>query len=149
MNTNSTYYKACSSCGQSLPLTRFGSNVSHIDGLQNNCIECQRRAGRESYYRHKDERLAYQRLYEATNPERKIEGRRRWYLRNPNKAKAHRAVRDALKACQIQRPDRCEKCGVVGAVQAHHADYARPLDVSWLCISCHRDIHRIGATDGE
>jgi hypothetical protein len=42
-----------------------------------------------------------------------------------------------------------EKCGVVGAVQAHHADYARPLDVSWLCISCHRDIHRIGATDGE
>ena len=27
-----TYYKSCSSCGQSLPLTRFGSNVSHIDG---------------------------------------------------------------------------------------------------------------------
>lgn len=28
------------------------------------------------------------------------------------------------------------------SLNAHHADYSRPLDVEWLCIGCHSRRHR-------
>lgn len=35
----------------------------------------------------------------------------------------------------------CEQCGEPDA-ERHHADYSRPLDVTWLCRRCHRALHR-------
>jgi hypothetical protein len=26
-------------------------------------------------------------------------------------------------------------------LEAHHTDYSRPLEVEWLCVSCHRNHH--------
>jgi hypothetical protein len=43
----------------------------------------------------------------------------------------------------------CEKCGVSSgerALHGHHEDYSQPLDVVWLCSSCHRTEHN---RDGE
>ena len=34
----------------------------------------------------------------------------------------------------------CSRCGAVKAV-AHHEDYSKPLDVTWLCLSCHQRRH--------
>lgn len=46
--------------------------------------------------------------------------------------------REAVLAGLLERPDRCERCGMVGSVEAHHYDYGRPLEVEWLCPKCHR-----------
>jgi len=56
-------------------------------------------------------------------------------------------VEQALLAGDIIRPDKCECCGKKAAgrggaaLQAHHDDYDRPLDVKWLCKRCHMKIH--------
>lgn len=48
-----------------------------------------------------------------------------------------RALRDGLL---IKKP--CEHCESSERVQAHHTDYTRPLDVTWLCAPCHGVAHR-------
>ncbi len=35
----------------------------------------------------------------------------------------------------------CVDCGDEDA-QMHHEDYSKPLDIIWLCRSCHLELHR-------
>ena len=73
--------------------------------------------------------------------------RKAWRARNPEKDQAHRAVENFVRKLRrqgISLPD-CQSCGKseseVNAegkkIHAHHTDYSRPLDVVWLCDSCH------------
>src|SRR4030095_15298421 len=51
-----------------------------------------------------------------------------------------KAYRDGL----IYRPTKCFKCNseyCFEKFQAHHEDYSKPLEVIWLCTSCHRLYH--------
>jgi hypothetical protein len=58
---------------------------------------------------------------------------------------AHSAVQRALKSGRLVRPTACARCGAADSplrdgrsgLHAHHADYGRPLDVEWLCVTCH------------
>lgn len=55
---------------------------------------------------------------------------------------AHRRVLKGVKSGALVRPDTCEECGIAGRkIHAHHEDYNRPLDVRWLCRSCHNRWH--------
>ena len=65
----------------------------------------------------------------------------RWKQRHPAKLRAHYAVRAAVLGGLLDRPGRCEGCHRAGRVVAHHPDYARPLDVEWLCPRCHARRH--------
>jgi hypothetical protein len=33
----------------------------------------------------------------------------------------------------------CEVCGATENIEAHHEDYAKPLEVEWLCPEHHRE----------
>lgn len=61
-------------------------------------------------------------------------------LRHPDRHRARKVVHAALKKGKIQRPHRCSKCGNAGTIEAHHKDYSKPLDIEWLCRSCHYDL---------
>jgi len=55
--------------------------------------------------------------------------------------RAHQEVSAAVRDGRLIAPDACELCGSAKYLNAHHEDYARPLDVLWLCQSCHARVH--------
>ena len=50
---------------------------------------------------------------------------------------ARTKVRSAILAGKLNRKP-CQKCGATD-VQAHHVDYNKPLDVTWLCLVHHKE----------
>ena len=56
------------------------------------------------------------------------------------KERARRAVHKALADGRLTKCP-CTVCGTVDLVEAHHADYSRPLDVTWLCAQHHAERH--------
>lgn len=56
----------------------------------------------------------------------------------------------AIERGAIVRPTVCEKCHKnKDKIEGHHFDYDKPLDVIWLCISCHRKLHMKLDGNGE
>ena len=58
--------------------------------------------------------------------------------------RAQNILEKAIEKGVIQRKTHCELCGYTGtmkdgrtAIQAHHSDYSKPLEVMWLCQKCH------------
>lgn len=74
---------------------------------------------------------------------------RRYAALYPEKEKAKWLLNRAILAGQIVRPIVCPRCKSGdrardgrSLIQAHHDDYSKPLEVRWLCIQCHADLHR-------
>jgi hypothetical protein len=51
---------------------------------------------------------------------------------------AIRLAQLAREQGRIKPSPKCQFCGKVGPVEGHHEDYAKPLDLIWLCRTCHR-----------
>lgn len=60
--------------------------------------------------------------------------------RYPDRVSARNQVNAAVLSGWLE-PQPCADCGNPDKPQAHHEDYSRPLDVVWLCRSCHRAKH--------
>ena len=67
--------------------------------------------------------------------------RKKYYENNKHKFHARYLVAKALKKGELTiKP--CAFCSSTENVEAHHADYAKPLDVIWLCEACHKAEHK-------
>lgn len=66
---------------------------------------------------------------------------------------AQQSCNRAIKSGKLNKPDRCERCGDGGKIIGHHHNYSKPLDVLWLCCSCHGkehcDVGFSGFSDGD
>lgn len=69
---------------------------------------------------------------------------------------AQNMVEYAVRIGRLIRPDACEQCGKNGtfkdgrtAIQAHHSDYNKPLEVIWLCQKCHHEWHKCNSSIGK
>ncbi len=146
--------KLCSKCLQLKNISAFHRRNARKIGVQPACAECRnahrrrrRRLRREGatgdlfapaagnpktspgFYTRGDKTEAAP----AGNPDRKLQARCR--------SRVYRAV----VAGRLVRPGKCSLCGrtaaEAGQLYAHHEDYGKPLDVKFLCASCHGIVH--------
>lgn len=48
-----------------------------------------------------------------------------------------------VRAGNIKKPTSCPLCDDTNKrIEAHHTDYSKPLDVMWMCSSCHGSFDR-------
>jgi len=60
---------------------------------------------------------------------------------NVLKTRAWNTVAVAIRTGELVPPIRCERCGKDAHLEAHHDRYDKPLEVIWLCTSCHSQTH--------
>ena len=102
---------------------------------------------REYYKQHSDEIKEKNRRYRETRPDAVLKTRLKMHNKNPSKINARRVVEAAIKAGVLAKPEACSSCGKKDCrIEAHHEDHTKPLEVAWLCVSCHRkrdyEMHR-------
>jgi hypothetical protein len=61
--------------------------------------------------------------------------------KHPERIKARQLVDKEIVAGRMVRPKKCSRCGLFARVHGHHEDYNKPLEVIWLCASCHKKEH--------
>ena len=146
--------KVCSTCKISKPLSEFRiwkAGKSYRPCAR--CDDCRRENYRsESYRKTQNERYAIDRAAGKRKKYDDAHARNR-ELNHKEKTTAKRQVRTAIANGTLIKPTTCEACGVAPAplrdgrsgLQAHHPNYAEPLNVRWLCHHYHVLEHKMEA----
>jgi hypothetical protein len=109
------------------------------DGRLNKCKECTKR----DVLTHRNKNIEYFREYDRARGARmSISAKLRVREERPYAYRARYAVTNAVRDGRLKKPDSCERCGTYGRIHGHHEDYAKPLEVVWLCAACHKARHR-------
>ena len=121
--------KTCTTCGDLKPITEFHRRrMLGPDGRMHECAVC---------------RCLRMRAY-AKSPHGREKRRAMAAARRANddgREAARNAVMNAVASGRLVRPSACEECGAAGRVEGHHPDYSKPLEVRWLCDTCHYAVH--------
>ena len=139
--------KICRKCGRDLSIDEYYAHDKMADGHLNICKDCVK--SRMIQYRQKNiEKIRDYDKARANSPHRKalkfaVTKRRRKEVAGYEHC--HNVVARALRNGLIERSKYCQVCGHICKTEAHHNDYQFPLDVVWLCSSCHSQYH-IGVT---
>ena len=131
--------KFCNTCETEKDASEFGKRKASKDGLAAKCKACQKAYDK---FRANDPSRKLQRAIYAQSEEGRIacnKAKAEWRKRNPNKYKAHVIVNNAIRDKKLFKEPCCE-CGKEDT-HAHHDDYAKPLNIRWLCPACHKKWH--------
>ncbi len=149
--------KRCSQCGDVKPVSEFTFKQFSSCGFRlfrQPCKKCYRENMRSPEKKVMKRRI--QKKYDLTEngqATRKRSGRKyrqtvsfkiaieKYRLTFPEKRRAQIAVTNALQCGKIIRPSHCSICGIVCKPEAHHPDYAFPLEIIWVCKRCHSAYH--------
>lgn len=164
----------CRKCIETKPLEAFTTSAKSKNGKINLCKECGRLAAKNYYKRNRGKKIEYSKKYsktskgysvrlkylnsareiinkrvrENTTTEQRAAIRRKQNELYPQKYKARSVLRTALCRGIIQK-EPCCICGSTKAIEAHHTDYNKPIDVMWMCRSHHRAWHRVFAPENS
>lgn len=92
----------------------------------------------------KDQSEYYRNWYLKNGRKRKVSDINKiqeWWESNPEKVKASSIFRQFMKKNNIPKPKECSLCNKQRYVVAHHSDYSKPLEITWVCSSCHKKLH--------
>jgi hypothetical protein len=112
--------KSCIHCHEEKPFTDYYRHPQMAGGRLNACKDCCK--ARAKIFRERKGR-DYWRAYD--------------FWRN-------HGVSNAIRAGRLVKPGNCQACDREAsgrALQGHHKDYSKPLDVDWLCTKCHSAAH--------
>ena len=133
--------KTCFKCSKKKPLSDFYKHKQMADGHLNKCKEC----AKSDVWHHRKENIDRIRKYDRVRgslPHRvaaQTAVTAAYREKYPERYAANTAVANALRDGRLVKTV-CAHCGAE-QVEAHHPDYARPLDVVWLCAEDHKQIH--------
>lgn len=82
----------------------------------------------------------YRKTYRGNEIVKKMAKNQR--IKFPNKIKARALVNYQLQKGLLVKPEVCSSCKKAKKLDAHHKDYEKPLDVTWICRLCHFYLHK-------
>lgn len=151
--------KKCFKCGEVKPLTEFYAHKQMADGHLNKCKECTKKyineyraenleavnaydsARYRGFFVHKRSASRPMCVTDIPHLPRSARGELTEAERAQRKS-ATVAVNNAVRDGRLVKPVLCSRCDepAMGRqrIEAHHEDYAKPLDVVWLCTGCHK-----------
>ena len=134
--------KQCDKCLQMKDLSAFYRGNGKA-GYRSPCKQCRKEREREYTRSHKEAISLKGKKYRQKHREECRRQKRRYHQSHPERQQCKDAVQWAKKT-GILMVGSCADCGMPPediAIQAHHTDYEKPLDVVWLCASCHQARH--------
>lgn len=136
--------KRCSRCGEVKSLDCFSIQSNGPLGRRSACIDCRRIERKAKRILNPKEYNESSRRWRDANPE-KVRRIRRNHKKNvkrlyPEKVRAWKIFERAMSGGKLVK-EPCLKCGSEVS-EGHHPDYMKPLDVDWLCMIHHREMHR-------
>jgi hypothetical protein len=149
--------KICRECNTEKPLSEFYKHAAMGDGHLNKCIPCvksriakHREANLEKIQTYdkvrakKPHRIKARKEYLQTDAGKQAKKRAMdaYHKRYPMTYAAHVIASNAVRDGVLTKPNNCLVCGSTEKIEGHHDDYTKPLEVRWLCESCHKDWHR-------
>ena len=140
--------KQCTKCKEIQELSEFSKKKASPDGLQSRCKSCSLAINKKWQSENREKVKASNKKYYSENREKVNEYHRvyqreyqREYQQRPEekvKIKARRKLNSAIRSGTIIRPTQCSSCNKSDCeIQAHHPDHKKPLEVEFLCKSCH------------
>lgn len=129
--------KKCFKCGEEKPFSQFYKHGQMSDGHLGKCKVCTK----IDVKNHREVNIDRIREYDRLRGNRLPDGYQEEYRRKyPRKYKAKSMVGNAIRDGKLFK-EPCEACGSKNHIHAHHDDYAKPLNVRWLCAAHHRQWH--------
>lgn len=102
-------------------------------------------AHKKYHIEHRDEISKYYKSWYKKNGRKRAENYGdvidKWAEENTEKVHAANMLQSAVASGKVIKPTKCCVCGNEGRVNGHHEDYNKPLEVVWLCNSCHKRVH--------
>lgn len=147
--------KLCKSCGAKDPALFYGSINTYCKEHWRLKVR-QNRVEKIEYYRSFDKlrasmphrvsaREEYTKTQEGVAAHNKAKFK--WSERNKERKRIIGIVNYNVRCGKVSKPDTCQECGKGNCrIEGHHDDYAKPLDVRWLCSACHRAWHKMHGT---
>lgn len=139
------HIRTCRLCGEKKPLEEYTRNRTKSMGYDYLCKACHRKQEQERRRADPEKSREVNRRSVQNNKGHWgamwADYQKRYCAKYPERHRANGRLNYRIGKGDIIRPLACSRCGATSALEAHHPDYSKPLEVEWLCLICHKEEH--------